>query len=91
MKNWCGSAYAADIAAVAQALSEARQLCGDAGSQQSGGGVTGWNDASETFNVTRELVKRGYTKEQIAKIWSGNILRVLAEVETVAKKLSKAP
>ena len=42
-----------------------------------GGGVTGWNDASETFNVTLELVKRGYTEEQIAKIWSGNLLRVM--------------
>ena len=37
-----------------------------------GGGVDGWNDASETFNVTLELVRRGYTEEQIGKIWSGN-------------------
>jgi membrane dipeptidase len=46
-----------------------------------GGGVDGWNDASETFNVTLELVRRGYTEEQIAKIWSGNLLRVMAEVQ----------
>ncbi len=32
-----------------------------------GGGVDGWNDASETFNVTLELVRRGYTEEQIAQ------------------------
>ena len=51
-----------------------------------GGGVTGWNDASETFNVTLELVKRGYTEEQIAKIWSGNLLRVMGEVQKKAKK-----
>ena len=49
-----------------------------------GGGVEGWSDASETFNVTLELVRRGYTEEQIAKIWSGNTLRVMRAVEKVA-------
>jgi membrane dipeptidase len=49
-----------------------------------GGGVDGWSDASETFNVTLELVRRGYTEAQIAKLWSGNLLRVMAEVEKVA-------
>jgi membrane dipeptidase len=52
-----------------------------------GGGVTGWNGAEETFNVTLELVGRGYTEEQIGKIWSGNLLRVMAEVEKVARQL----
>ena len=52
-----------------------------------GGGVDGWNDASETFNVTLELVRRGYTEEQIGKIWSGNLLRVWAEVEKVARQI----
>lgn len=52
-----------------------------------GGGVTGWNSASETFNVTLELVKRGYTEEQIAKLWSGNLLRVWAEVDKVAQQI----
>ena len=37
-----------------------------------GGGIYGWNDASETLNVTAELVKRGYTEAQIAQLWSGN-------------------
>jgi membrane dipeptidase len=46
-----------------------------------GGGVKGWNGAEETFNVTLELVRRGYTEEQIAKIWSGNLLRVMDEVQ----------
>jgi membrane dipeptidase len=45
-----------------------------------GGGVTGWNDAGETFKVTLELVRRGYTEEQIGKLWSGNLLRVMEEV-----------
>ena len=52
-----------------------------------GGGIDGWNSAAETFNVTLELVRRGYTEEQIAKIWSGNLLRVWGEVEQVAKRL----
>ncbi len=50
-----------------------------------GGGVEGWRSASETFNVTLELVRRGYTEAQIEKIWSGNLLRVLEQVEQVAK------
>jgi membrane dipeptidase len=49
-----------------------------------GGGVVGWNDASESRNVTRELVRRGYDEQQIGKIWSGNLLRVWREVEKVA-------
>ncbi|MEH6535987.1 MAG: dipeptidase [Psychroserpens sp.] len=53
-----------------------------------GGGVEGWSDASETFNVTLELVKRGYTEKEIEMLWSGNLLRVLDEVQAVAKKLS---
>jgi membrane dipeptidase len=46
-----------------------------------GGGVDGWNDASQTFNVTLELVRRGYSEEQIARLWSGNLLRVMEEVQ----------
>jgi membrane dipeptidase len=52
-----------------------------------GGGVAGWNGAEETFNVTLELVKRGYTEEQIGKLWSGNLLRVMADVERIAKAM----
>ena len=52
-----------------------------------GGGIEGWNDASETFNVTLELVKRGYTEEQIGMLWSGNLLRVLDEVQAVAEQI----
>lgn len=52
-----------------------------------GGGIEGWDNASETFNVTLELVRRGYTERQIAKLWSGNLLRVLDEVQKVAKKM----
>ena len=52
-----------------------------------GGGIDGWNSAAESFNVTLELVRRGYTEEQIGKIWSGNLLRVWSEVEKVAKDI----
>ena len=55
-----------------------------------GGGIDGWNDASESFNVTLELVKRGYTEKEIAKLWGENLLRVLDEVEAVAKDIQKA-
>ena len=54
-----------------------------------GGGVDGWNSASETFNVTLELVRRGYTEEQIAKMWSGNLLRVMGEVQRIGKQLQR--
>jgi len=49
-----------------------------------GGGIEGWSDASETFNVTLELVRRGYSEEEVALLWSGNLLRVLDEVQRVA-------
>jgi len=54
-----------------------------------GGGVTGWNDASETFNVTLELVRRGYTEQQIGQLWSGNLLRVMEQVEKEAQELQR--
>jgi membrane dipeptidase len=52
-----------------------------------GGGIDGWNSAAEAFNVTLELVRRGYTEEQVGKLWSGNLLRVWGEVEKVAQEL----
>jgi len=52
-----------------------------------GGGLQGWNDASETANVTIELVRRGYTEEQIGKLWSGNLLRLWREVAAKALEL----
>ncbi|HET8699742.1 MAG TPA: dipeptidase, partial [Gammaproteobacteria bacterium] len=44
-----------------------------------GGGVVGWNNASETSNVTAELRARGYSDDDIAKLWGGNFLRVWRE------------
>ncbi|MBY0512098.1 MAG: dipeptidase [Rhodospirillaceae bacterium] len=56
-----------------------------------GGGIHGWSNAGETFNVTLELVKRGYTEEQIAKIWGGNLLRVMEQVERIAASQKDDP
>jgi len=55
-----------------------------------GGGIDGWQDASETFNVTLELVKRGYNENEIKKLWGENLLRVLDEVQAVASNIQKS-
>ena len=55
-----------------------------------GGGIDGWQDASETFNVTLELVKRGYNEKEIKKLWGENLLRVLDEVQAVADNIQKS-
>lgn len=49
-----------------------------------GGGISGWNNADETINVTVELVRRGYSEQEIAMIWGGNVLRILEEAENIA-------
>ena len=51
-----------------------------------GGGIEGWDSAADTFNVTLELVRRGYTESDIAKLWGGNLLRVWREADEVARK-----
>ena len=56
-----------------------------------GGGIPGFNDHSEALNVTIELVRRGYSEEEISKIWGANFLRVWREVEKVAQELQKGP
>jgi membrane dipeptidase len=50
-----------------------------------GAGIIGFKDASEALNVTRGLLKRGYSDADVAKIWSGNFLRVLAAAEAAAR------
>lgn len=51
-----------------------------------GGGVNGCFDVGEMGNITLELVKRGYSKNEIQKIWSGNLIRVMRKTEKVAQK-----
>ncbi|MBV9783402.1 MAG: dipeptidase [Acidisphaera sp.] len=50
-----------------------------------GGGFTGWRDASESPNLTAELWRRGYGREEIAALWSGNFLRLLRQAEKAAE------
>ena len=49
-----------------------------------GGGVAGWNDATQTRNLTAALRRAGFSDQDIAKIWGGNLLRVWGEVEQKA-------
>jgi membrane dipeptidase len=46
-----------------------------------GSGIEGFDDASEALNVTVELLKRGYSEEDIKKIWGGNFIRVWQAAE----------
>jgi len=46
-----------------------------------GGGIVGWENEGEAGNVTAELARRGYSQADIAKIWSGNVLRVWGEAQ----------
>jgi membrane dipeptidase len=55
-----------------------------------GGGVTGCFDISQMKNITRELLKRGYTTSDIRKIWGGNLMRVMKKVNRIARKLNPA-
>ena len=50
-----------------------------------GGGIVGWQDASETQALTEELLARGYTRDDIAKIWGGNVLRIMRAAEEGAR------
>ncbi|MDF1549102.1 MAG: dipeptidase [Bacteroidales bacterium] len=49
-----------------------------------GGGISGFYDISEAGNITFELVKRGYSANDIEKIWAGNFMRVFKEVQKFA-------
>jgi len=46
-----------------------------------GSGIQGFKDASEAMNVTAALIKRGYSEEEIARIWGGNFVRVFRAVQ----------
>ena len=46
-----------------------------------GGGFVGWRDASESGNITAELLARGYGAHEIALMWGGNFLRLLRLAE----------
>lgn len=58
---------------------------GLSGDFDGGGGVEGWDGAADSPNVTAALMKRGYSKEDLQKIWGGNLLRVMRDVQAAAK------
>lgn len=60
-----------------------------AGGGAASGGLTGWMNVAEGVHITEELLRRGYDEQAIAKIWGGNLLRVMREVETVARSCGR--
>jgi membrane dipeptidase len=54
-----------------------------------GGGIIGWANEGEAGNVTAELVRRGYSEGDIAKLWSGNILRIWDVAQATGKRLTR--
>lgn len=50
-----------------------------------GGGVVGWNNEGEAGGVTTELVRRGYSRDDIQKLWSSNVLRVLESAQSATR------
>ena len=45
------------------------------------GGICGLRDSSELLQFTRQLLSRHYSERDIQKIWGGNFLRVMAQVQ----------
>lgn len=56
-----------------------------------GGGIAGWRDEGDAANVTAELVRRGYSEQEIGKIWGGNFLRVFERVTALARATRPPP
>lgn len=54
-----------------------------------GGGLADCRDVSQLGGITLELVKRGYSEEDIRKIWGGNLMRVMRQVQAQKKPYSK--
>ncbi|MDM8002686.1 MAG: membrane dipeptidase [Bacteroidota bacterium] len=51
-----------------------------------GGGIEGCTDVSMMKNITKELIRRGYNRDDIARIWGGNFMRVMNEVQAVGSR-----
>jgi membrane dipeptidase len=52
-----------------------------------GGGLSGLNDVSQMPNITQALLARGYSPEDIRKIWGGNLMRVFDKTIEVARQM----
>jgi membrane dipeptidase len=64
--------------------------CGISSDFDGGGAITGWRDASESGNLTAELVRRGYAAAEIAALWGGNFLRLMRAAEAGAERRAEA-
>ncbi len=56
-----------------------------------GGGVDGMKDVTALPRVTADLLAAGYTEEDLAKIWGGNMLRLMREVEAAKTSALSSP
>ncbi len=56
-----------------------------------GGGVDGMEDVAAIPKVTAALIDAGYTEDDIEKIWSGNLLRLMREVEAARTTTLASP
>lgn len=61
--------------------------CGISSDFDGGGAIKGWADASQSPNITAELVRRGYGHTEIAALWGGNFLRVMRAAEAAKEAL----
>ena len=59
---------------------------GVSGDFDGGGGIDGLDSVADYPKVTARLMAAGYSKADIAKVWGGNALRVLREVEAAKAK-----
>ncbi len=61
--------------------------CVGIGSDFDGGGsIGGCRASNELINITKELLRRGYTQNDLRKIWGENLLRVMRQAEKLARK-----
>lgn len=51
-----------------------------------GGGIEGCIDVSMMKNITKELLRRGYKRDEITKIWGGNFMRVMGENQAMGNR-----
>ena len=88
-----GKKYPKELATIAEAVDHIDYVVNTIGIDyvgigtdfDGGGGLIDCKDASEMKNITIELLKRGYNKEEIKKIWGENFLRVFREVQNNAE------
>ena len=59
---------------------------GMSGDFDGGGGLAGLEDVTDYPKITAALLKAGYSKDDVAKFWGGNVLRVMREAQALAEK-----